>query len=169
MLFFSSETIACLISQNSWDNGQCTNTAVAALYLSIFLLVITMMSISSKTVPKSVQKAVAWEMPRIASLNLKRWQQMQGGFVLISAISSLFLLSALGVETSENTVIWLIGVTGLVCVFFAAIVLGVMLIRTNAEHQRVLNVETPQPVKVRPVKAFSSGEMQEGMFIGAVL
>ena len=59
MLFFSFEIVSCFISQGSLDSEMCINTSNAAGYLSVYLAVLTTMSIASKTVPKSVQRETA--------------------------------------------------------------------------------------------------------------
>ena len=98
MLFFSFETVACFISEKSVDNEACENTSEASVWLSFFLTLITVLSICSKSVQKSVQREMAWTMSAIATLNLKWWQQLQGGLVIIAGITALYLLSVVGVE-----------------------------------------------------------------------
>ena len=56
MLFFSFEIVSCFISEDSFDNGQCVNTSNAAMYLSVYLTILTTSSILSKTVPKIVNR-----------------------------------------------------------------------------------------------------------------
>ncbi|GMI09881.1 hypothetical protein TrVE_jg13446 [Triparma verrucosa] len=162
MLFFSFETVSCLISQDSLSNGQCNNTSFAATFLSLYLAILTTVSIASKTVPKSVQRETAWEFSSIASLKgLKRWQQIQGGLVTITAIVSLYLLSVLGVEGNQNSTVYIVGITGALSMVSAELINMTMLVRTRNEHQRNTTIELPP--KQRSVRGISAGELQEGM------
>ena len=163
MLFFSFEAVSCFISQDSLSNGQCGNTSSAALLLSMYLAILTTMSIVSKTVPKSVQRETAWELSSIASLKgLKWWQQIQGGLVIITAIASLYLLSVLGVEGNENSMVWIIGAIGAISLIFASLINVTMLVRTSNEHKVRSEVETN-----RSSRKISTTELEEGMFMGA--
>ena len=161
MLLFSFETVSCFISQDSVSNGQCGNTSSAALLLSMYLAILTTMSIVSKTVPKSVQRETAWELSSIASLKgLKWWQQIQGGLMIIMAISSLYLLSVLGVEGNEKDRVSIVGATGASTIIFAALVNMAMLVRTRNEHQR--NTTTVElPPTQRSARGFSASDIEE--------
>ncbi|GMH83051.1 hypothetical protein TL16_g09469 [Triparma laevis f. inornata] len=55
MPFFFFETVSCYISMG-YTSGYCSNTSTAAMNLSFYLAGLTMLSITSKTVLKSVQK-----------------------------------------------------------------------------------------------------------------
>ena len=137
LLFFSFETVSCLISQDSLYSGQCANTSNAAMLLSVYLAILSTMSILSKSVPKSVQRETAWELSSIASLKgLKWWQQIQGGLMTITVIASMFLLSYLGVEGDENFMVFTIGAMGGISICFAFLINVTMLLRTRNEHQR---------------------------------
>ena len=161
MLFFSFEAISCFISQGSLSNGQCNNTSHAALYLSLYLSLLTMLSIVNKTVPKSVQRETAWELSSIASLKgLKWWQQIQGGLVIITAIASLYLLSVLGVEGNENSMVFIIAAIGAISRGFAFLINATMLVRTRNEHQR--NTTTVElPPTQRSARGFSASDIEE--------
>ncbi|GMI02361.1 hypothetical protein TrLO_g14121 [Triparma laevis f. longispina] len=161
ILFFSFETVSCLISQNSLINGQCNNTSYAAMFLSLYLVFLTGLSIVSKTVPKSVQRETAWELSSIASLKgLKWWQQIQGGFMTITALISLYLLSVLGVEGNVNSSVFNVGALGGVSIGFAAVINTTTLIRTRNEHQR--NTTTVElPPTQRSARGYSAGDIEE--------
>ncbi|GMH74943.1 hypothetical protein TL16_g06603 [Triparma laevis f. inornata] len=108
MVFFSFETAAYLISQDSLDNGKCANTSLAAVYLSAYLALIAML-IENKSAPKIVQRETALELSSIATLKgLNWWQQPQGRLVTITMLAALYLLSELGVEGEENTMIFIV-------------------------------------------------------------
>ena len=168
MLFFSFETVSCFISQNSLDNGQCKNTSTAAMFLSVYLGVLTTISIVNKTMPKSVQRETAWELSSIASLKgFKWWQQIQGGLITFTAIVSLYLFSFLGVEGNEDSTLFIVGGTGAGSIIFAGLIVMTMLVRTRNEHQR--NTTTESPTTQRSVRAISSGKVEEDMFVAALI
>lgn len=133
MLFFSFETVSCFISQDYLDNGQCANTSRAAMCLSIYLVILTIMSFFNKSASKSVQRQIVWEKSAMATLKLKGWQRLQEGLMTISAVASVFLLSALGVEGDENLTVFRIGVLRAVSLSFAALIGAFMLIRIKKE------------------------------------
>ncbi|GMI01543.1 hypothetical protein TrLO_g10204 [Triparma laevis f. longispina] len=161
MLFFSFEVVSCLISRDSFDR-QCTNTSTAALILSLYLAVLTALSIVSKTVPKSVQRETVWELSSIATLKgLKWWQGIQGGLMTITAIVSLFLLSVLGVEGNENSMLWLVGAMGGGGIGFAALISLIMLVRTRNEEPQNTNTTTVESPKQRSARRFSAGDIEE--------
>ena len=162
MLFFSFEAVSCFISQGSPDNEQCYNTSYAAMFLSVSLAVLISMSIFNKTVHKNVQRETSWELSSIASLKgLKLWQQVQGGLITITAITSLSLLSFLGVEGHENRMVFIIGATGAGSIAFAIIINMTMLIRIKNEQRRNAIVELP--TTQRSVWGISSSDLDKGM------
>ena len=161
MLFFSFEAISCFISKNSLDSEQCTNTSYAAKYLSVYVVVLTTLSIASKSVPKSVQRETAWELSAIASLKgLKWWQQIQGGLAIITAISSLYLLSFLGVEGDENSMVLKVGAMGWGSICIATIINMIMLIQNRNSHQRN-SASTELPTNQRSARGFPAGAIEE--------
>ena len=127
----------------------------------MYLAMLTGLSIVSKSVPKSVQREMAWELSSIASLKgLKWWQQIQGGFTTITAIASLYLLSVLGVEGNENSMVFIIGAIGVMSIIFAFLVNATMLVRTRNEHQR--NTTTVElPPTQRSARGFSASDVEE--------
>ena len=170
MLFFSFEAVSCFISQESFDNGQCVNTSLAAMCLSGYLVLLTALSIVSKTVPKIVQRETAWGLSSIASLkDLKWWQQIQGGLMVVTAISSLYLLGWLGVEGNGNSAVWIVGAVGGISILVAAMVNMTMLIRTAKEHQQQQDTTVELPTKRRSIRAISSGQVEERMFAIALV
>ena len=163
MLFFSFETVSCFISQNSLSNGQCNNTSRAAMFLSLYVVISTGLSIVSKTVPKSVQREMSWDLLSIASLNgLKWWQRVQGRLITITAIASLYLLSVLGVERNQNSMVFIIGSMGTVSIAFTGLIAMAMLIRTGNEHQHD-NTTVELPTTQRSIRGISAGQVEEGM------
>ena len=162
ILFFSFETVSCFISQDSLSNGQCKNTSLAAMCLSGYLVILTTLSIASKTVPKSVQRETALELASIASLKgLKRWQQIQGGLTIITAITSLCLLSVLGVEEDENIMILFVGGLGGASIGIATLINMTMLIKTRNEHLRNPASIVELPPTQRSDRSFSASDIEE--------
>ena len=84
--------------------------------------------------------------------------------MVVTAISSLNLLSNLGVEGEENSMVGIVGAIGAVSIGVATIIHFIVLIRAKTEHQRKLNIEMIK--NQRSVRDISS-DIQEGMFIGA--
>ena len=85
--------------------------------------------------------------------------------MIIMAISSLYLLGWLGVEGNENRMIFVLGAIGGISIGFAFLINATMLVRTRNEQHRNITVELP--TKERSVRAISSGQVEEGMFMGA--
>ena len=84
--------------------------------------------------------------------------------MVVTAISSLNLLSNLGVEGKENSMVGIVGTTGAVSIGLAAIIYLIVLVQTRNEHERKLNIETVNNQRsVRDI----SGDIQEGMIMGA--
>jgi hypothetical protein len=171
MLFFSFEIVSCLISQNSLDNGQCRNTSTAAMFLSLYLVILTTLSMASKSVPKSVQIETASELSSIASLKgLKWWQQIQGGLMTITAIASMYLLGNLGVEGNEDSMVVIVGGAGAVSLLVAGLVNMAMLVLTrNSHQQQQRNITIQSPTTQRLFRAISSGKVEEEMFAIALI
>ena len=171
MLFFSFEAVSCFISQDSFSNGQCSNTSHAANFLSVYVAILASSSIISKTVPKSVQREVAWKLTTIASLKgLKWWQRLQGGLITITAIASLNLLSNLGVEGDESSMIRNVGAMGGIGLIVASLINVTMLVRIKNQHQRQQQRgDVEMPTKRRSVRRFSSGQVEDNMFAAALV
>ncbi|GMI04853.1 hypothetical protein TrVE_jg13375 [Triparma verrucosa] len=169
MLFFSFEIVSCFISQGSLDSEMCVNTSNAALCLSLYLAILTVLSGANKTAPKSVQRDLAWELSSIASLKgLKWWHQIQGGLMIIMAISSLYLLSVLGVEGNENSMVEIVGWMGTISIGFAFLINATMLVRTRNEHQR--NTTTVElPPTQRSARGFSASDIEENTIAFALV
>lgn len=168
MFFFSFETVSCFFGQDfNINNGQCTNTAYAAVFLSIYFALLTIVSMTNKSVPKSVQRETAWELSAIATLNLKWWQQLQGGLMAITVISSLYLLSWLGVASDLNILVGAFGGLGTTSLCLATLISAIMLPKTRAESGEGLALGTLE--NLRPVRAFSSSEIQDSAFVVALV
>ncbi|GMH71850.1 hypothetical protein TrST_g1471 [Triparma strigata] len=155
MVFFTFETVSCLTSRNMIGESQCRNTSTAAMFLSFYLALLTILSIINKVVPEGVQREMAVEISSIASLKgLKWWQRLQGGLITITAIISLNLLSILGVEGDENSMVGIVGATGLLSIGFALLINATMLILTKKEQGNL--ADTIHENAFRSKRTFSS-------------
>lgn len=163
MLFFALEIISCFISQKSIDNGQCKNVANASLWLSIYLATLTCMSLFTKSAPKTVQRATAWEDSAVATLKLKWWQQVQGVFFVLTAISSLYLFSWIGVEGDANGNIYVIGALGGVSVAVACLIGAVTTLKKFKEHENCELAKLHNNLKSE--RKFSANSMQDEFVI----
>ena len=91
----------------------------------------------------------------------------------ITAISSLYLLSVLGVEGDENFMVFAIGAVGILSIGLAALINATMLVRTmlartrNEHQQNTTSIELP--TTQRSVRAISSGQVEEEMFAAALI
>jgi len=169
MLFFSFEAVSCFIGEGTFSNGQCNNTSNAAMCLSTILAVLTGLSITNKSVPKSVRRGTAWELSAIASLKgLKWWQQLQGGLMTITMVSSLYLLSVLGIKGDERDAVWIVGGVGMTAVVLTAIIGTFLLVRTqrDLQHNNALEAKLEEQ---RSKRAFSASDVDEGAVIFAVV
>jgi hypothetical protein len=103
-------------------------------------------------------------MSAVASLNLPWWHQMVGGLFSVMGLTSLYLLSALGVEGNPNNMIFIVGATGTASAAIATIIGMLTLSRTHYEHQQSGGgmVGLPEDQKSRGT-AFSIGKMSEDM------
>ncbi|GMI14512.1 hypothetical protein TrLO_g4888 [Triparma laevis f. longispina] len=180
MLFFSFEAVSCFLGQESLDNGMCENASKAALFLSIHVAFLTIISMCNNAVPKKVRSATSWEYTAVATLTLKWWQQLQGVLVTLAAISALYLLSLLGVEASPNKAVGVIGALGAIAMGFATLVTIFTISKTYQTHQKEggggggvrrgpTGMLDNQTFSSRSVRSMSTGEMQENMIIGAFL
>ncbi|GMH69540.1 hypothetical protein TL16_g05184 [Triparma laevis f. inornata] len=166
MVFFSFEAVACFISQSSFDNGQCMNTSNAAMFLSVNLAALIVMSIVSKAVPKSVQRETVWELSPIATLKgLKWWQQLQGGLLTVAMLTSFYLLGELGVEGEYNEMVTLIGASGVLCLSLTALISMITLNRTHKDYTQ----RQPSDLELRSKRTFTTSNVDEGAIALAVI
>jgi len=176
MLFFSFETATCFIDEESLDNGICASTSWASVCVSLNLVLMTIVSITSKAVPKSAKRDTAWELSSIATLKgLKWWQQIQGGLLTITAVSSLYLLGLLGVKgedykgdnmdltelrTIETNVLGAIGFFGAV---FTFIIGAYMSVQTSPENKSTISKEFGMhPISGR---RFTASKVEDSTFL----
>eukprot|EP00519_Triparma_laevis_P004294 CAMPEP_0182514400 /NCGR_PEP_ID=MMETSP1321-20130603/35669_1 /TAXON_ID=91990 /ORGANISM="Bolidomonas sp., Strain RCC1657" /LENGTH=1209 /DNA_ID=CAMNT_0024721593 /DNA_START=151 /DNA_END=3777 /DNA_ORIENTATION=+ len=122
-LFFTFETVACLIDQDNIEDGQCENTSMASFYLSAILSMLLVMSVVEKALPVGLRELwLGWEMSHIATLKLKRRQGAQGFLLLLASVSSLYLLSCLGVEGEYSSMLSIISTIGVLSALLALVI-----------------------------------------------
>ena len=121
-LFFTFETVACLIDQDNIEDSQCANTSMASFNLSGILSMLLVMSMIEKALPVRYRESTAWELSHVATLQLKWRQGIEGIFLLLSSISSLYLLSSLGVEGEQSSILTITGIIGILSALFALVI-----------------------------------------------
>lgn len=85
----------------------------------------------------------------------------------ITAIASLYLLGVLGVEGEGNIMVFISGGAGATSLMLTFIISATISIRTRNEHQQSGNLEM-QP-NIRSIRGISSTELEEGIFVGALV
>ena len=86
----------------------------------------------------------------------------------ITAIASMYLLSVLGVEGNNNSMVFIVGLMGLVSLLLAGIVNWAMLVQISNERQQC-TASTELPSTRRSVRAISSGKVEKEMFATALI
>ena len=79
----------------------CVNTAAAAMFLSVYLVIITAVAIASRTVPQE-ERGEGMTYTNLVILRLKAKEKVQGALGVITALVSMYLFSILGVEGAPN-------------------------------------------------------------------
>ena len=121
--------VSCMASGEGLEDDRCENTTYAAMFLSCYLVIITMVAIGSRTVPQE-ERGEGMTYSNLAILRLKMKEKVQGSLGVVTALVSMYLFSVLGVEGAPNeTIIWVglaCGVTMLIAALieFASIVFG---------------------------------------------
>lgn len=92
------------------------------MYLSLYITLTGTLSIANKAIPREVQKDTAFELGSVATLRMKWWQQLQGGLMVLTALCSLYLFSALGVENDPSSIVFVTGSLGIVSMGVAVLI-----------------------------------------------
>ena len=90
------------------------------MFLSVFLIPITAVSIAVRTVPQE-EREDGMTYQHLAILKLKVKEKVQGALVLVTALASMYLFSALGVRGTPNRSIFWAGVAGAMTLGVAAL------------------------------------------------
>ena len=135
---------------------------------------------AGKCVPEEIQGVTSFEIKDVATLNMKLWQKVQGGLMALTVVTALYLLSSLGVVNDPSSVVFVTGSVGLVSLG-AAVLTGMLNYYSTAlafyeekeeekgglgegEGRGDLNAKTK-----RSTRLLSTGELRNGMEIGALL
>ena len=133
MIFFTFEALSCVAS-NGFETDQCDNTSYAALCLSVFLVIITIVSIASKAVSREVRgEGLTYE--NLAILRLKKRQKIQGSLVLITVMASMYLFSVLGVKGDPNESVFVTGGSGAITLGLAVLIEMFTLVKRSGTEE----------------------------------
>ena len=121
MIYFSFETLSCFVSKESLKSDQCHNTSRAAMFLSMYLVTITAVSIANKAVSREDRgKVLTYD--NLSILRLKWKEKIQGVLAVVTVITSMFLFSVLGVQGDPSDTIWMVGAVGALTLLIAALI-----------------------------------------------
>lgn len=137
MIFFSFESVSCFTGHGTLANGICANTSRASLSISMFIVALTSLSIVNKSLPKPLQKKVVWEYTKVATLELKWFQKIQGALILFTAVATLYLLGYLGVSGRSNSSVDIVGGVGCMSVGLAVLIGVLYASKLNANMEEV--------------------------------
>ncbi|GMH98294.1 hypothetical protein TrST_g988 [Triparma strigata] len=117
--------------------------------------------------PKSVQKQTAWDYSSMVTLDLTWYKMLQGVFFVITAMSSLYLLSVFGTYSSTRKAEYLTTLIGWVGISSSVVVLlinNIVIKRVHAAHKL-------QPSSIndnkRSTRSFSATEVEDGMVMAS--
>lgn len=129
-----------------------------------------MMSVFSKTVPLSVQNETAWELKTITTMHGMKWRmKLQGLLMVVTAISSLFLLGYLGVEGDGNMLILFVGAAGATAIVTTLVIGSFALVRTLKQKQRRNSTILRKSYSSRFGKSMEVGDIKDQMVIATVI
>ena len=121
MIFFMFEAVSCMASGVGLGDDQCENTTIAAMCLSAYLVIITAVSIASRTVPQG-ERGEGMTYYNLAILRLKRREKIQGALGVVTALVSMYMFSVLGVEGEPNGSLLLVGLAGWLTALVAGLI-----------------------------------------------
>ena len=116
MIFFALETLSCYASHTSHPDlslgsDQCYNTSNAAVFLSIYLVIITAVSFANKAVSKE-GRGEGLTYKNLAIMRLKKREKITGALGAVTALASMYIFSVLGVKGEYNGTIYVVGGVG---------------------------------------------------------
>ena len=117
------------------------NTNTAATLLSSYVATLTGIAIAKRTVPRQrLGEGLTYK--NLAILKLKKREKVQGALDVLTAFSSMYLFSVLGVHGKENEMVWWLGVVGMVALLVAIIIEGTFLASIRSRGERGLTGAT---------------------------
>ena len=91
------------------------------MYLSVFVVIITCVSITSKTVSRK-ERGEGLTYANLAILRLEKRQKIQGALGVVTTMASIYLFSVLGVQGDPNIYIGWVGAVGALALFIGALI-----------------------------------------------
>ena len=168
IVFFMFEVLSCWI-ENGFDEV-CQNTSSAAMWLSIFLVIGTLMSIASCAAPKVVRDQVTVTKERIATFNLKKKEAIQLFMLIVVGVIALSLLSSLGVRSEPSGFNNNAGLVGVCCSGGILIIEATSLVRAHDVHlHRLSSGVQPNLSRIKSDRKLSTGTLADGMSLGGLV
>ena len=134
MIFFVFETYSCYLGEKGafFETDQCTNTLGASMWLSIYLLIISGISIFSKMIPRE-EREEELTYVKIAKLSLRTKQKIQGLLISVTVLASMYLFSVLGVAGNPNETNFIFGATGVASLVIAVLTEMYIIVRRTSK------------------------------------
>ncbi|GMH66368.1 hypothetical protein TrLO_g3254 [Triparma laevis f. longispina] len=165
ILFFSFETVSCVIEMGGFEGRQCENSSMASFALSIYLAILVGHSFFIKTVPRSVMRQTEWEYGKLAALDLRFWQKVEGICLVATFLISLYLLSSPGVEGEPSGFVQTARALGAGFLALGTLVSIFMVAKTHKEHRRASQIALEEGEV--GARTMISGELQRGMVLNS--
>ena len=179
MMFLSFEVVSCL-SETS-DDGQCGNSANCALWLSGYLVCVSLLSLAKKIVSRQVRNEIALSKERFAAFDLTKKEIAELLCLFVGCACTLILLSALVINGESSAVGSSVGMIGFLALGFALIIEVRSILRTYDAHEiraSANDVELSGDLRgdlvknlsgVRSSRRFSCSEFAENVTLGGLV
>ena len=164
MIFFMFEAVSCMASGGGLGDDQCDNTTRAAMFLSVYLVLITAVGIASRTVPQE-ERGDSMTYSNLAILRLKMKEKVQGVLGVITSLVSMYFFSVLGVEGTQNGSLLWVGLAGAVTLGAAALIefASVAFGRSDSTDD-----DQARP-RVRASRSLSLSNIEENMIVATLV
>ena len=161
-----------MASGEGLEDEQCENTTYAAMWLSIYLVIITMVAIASRTVPQE-ERGEGMTYSNLAILRLKIKEKVQGALGVITALVAMYLFSVLGVEGAPNgSLKWMAGAGGLTLLVAAFIELASIAFGrsgSTGDGQAGSSGSLVQPSNIGAEQRLSLSNIEENMTVAGLV
>ena len=144
-------------------NNGCTNTSAASASLSNFIAVFTMQKLVSMARAKHVRDSSSVTYDDLATMKLNWVQSLQGALILVTMVCSMYLFSFVGIQSNFNQLVYTVGFVGFICVSFS------LMLEMYAMRKAAADNNTAASVPVRRSRTVSTGRINDGMFVGALV
>ena len=173
MTFFMFEAVSCMASGDGLEDEQCQNTTWAALFLSVYLVIITAVGIASRTVPQG-ERGEGMTYSNLAILRLKEKEKVQGALGVVTALASMYLFSVLGVEGTPNRSLEWVGQAGTVTLVVAGIIEGAYIafgrsVSTGDDEAGSSPGSLGEPSNVSSEQRLSLANVEENMTVAGLV